>query len=365
MNVLHGFIRKEIIQLLRNPALLVALLITPLIQTAVLNNSLSNTAQNIRMYIDAKPNDYIMAKVQEKAKASKWFSEVPSTGKDPYTILRDGKADMVLIAPPKGFTRSLGNGEPEMQVLVDASNVVRAQSVQQYARAVLNYAMSESRLVTPQSVSGVEFKTRILFNPELDTNFFILPFLVATLTGSSILVLICDSLSREKEQGTFETLISAPIEKHHIILGKTIPFLLVTVINMLSLLAESMIMFHLPFVGSVVQLVVIYLLFAFSMSAAGILLSTFCTTQKQGMLATMMSLIVAMMLTGGMAPVDNMPPFLRAMAYCNPMYHFSELFRTLMLKGCEWSYLIEHMLPILVFGGICALIAQKRFKTTL
>lgn len=365
MSVVYGFIKKEIIQLLRNPALLFALLITPLIQTAILNNSLSNTAQNIRMYMDAEPNDYVMAKVREKAASSKWFSEVEPTAQDAFEVLRGGKADMVLVAPPKTFTRALGNGEPEMQILIDASNVVRAQAVQQYAQAIVARAVAESRLVMPQGISGVDFKTRILFNPELDTNFFCLPFVVAMLAGSSVLVLICDSMSREKEQGTFETLISAPIEKYHIILGKTIPFILVTVVNMISLLIESMLMFHLPFVGSVFQMIVIYLVFAVAMSAAAILVSTYCATQKQGMLATMMLLIVLMMLSGGMSPVDNMPPWLKTLANANPMYHFSELFRTLLLKGCEWGYLFDHLLPIVIFGLVCAFFAKLRFKTTL
>ena len=365
MNVIGGFIKKELIQLLRNPQMLIALLILPLIQTLILNTSLSTTAQNIKMYIDGKANDYALSKIQEKATSSKWFSEVEPTALSPFKAVQTGKADMVLVAPPQGFTRSLGSGKPELQVLIDASNVVKAQAMEQYAQAIVQKGLAETRFVAMPETKGIEFKTRILFNPEMETNYFLLPFLVAFQAAMMVIVLVSDSLCREKEQGTFETLISAPIKTSHIIIGKTIPAVIVSLLSMLSLQAEAMIVFHVPFVGSVLQLVVIFILMSVSFSAFSIWLSTWCATQKQGMFATMMVIIVLMLLSGGMAPVDNMPVVLRYVSYCNPLYHLSEVSRTLFLKGCEWGYCLRHMGAIVCFGLIFGLWGMRRFKTTL
>ncbi|MBR1777331.1 MAG: ABC transporter permease [Alphaproteobacteria bacterium] len=365
MNVIAGFIKKELIQLFRNPQMLVALLIMPLIQTLILNSSLSSTAQNIKLYVDGKADDYVLSKIQEKAQASKWFSAVEPTTETPFKAVQTGVADMVMVAPPKGFTRSLGSEKPELQVLIDASNVVKAQAMEQYAQAIVQKGLEETRFVTMPETTGISFKTRVLFNPEMETNYFLLPFLVAFQAAIMVIVLVSDSICREKEQGTFETLISAPIKTSHIIIGKTVPAVIVALLSMLSLQAEAMIVFHVPFVGSILQLIVVFTVMSVSFSAFSIWLSTICTTQKQGMFATMMVIMVLMLLSGGMAPVDNMPFILRYLSYCNPLYHLSEVSRTLFLKGCEWGYCFRHMGAVMLFGLVFGLWGMRRFKTTL
>ncbi|MDR1034416.1 MAG: ABC transporter permease, partial [Holosporales bacterium] len=255
-----------------------------------------------------------------------------------------------------------------IQVLIDASNVIKAQSTSAYIRH-LTYSVVKEELakkienVTVPTV--IDFKPRILFNPEMDTKMFTVPAVMVFVVAMTILSLICTSISKEKEIGTMETLISSPIKKRHIILGKVFPAIIVAFFNFVSIIVLGLLFFHVPFRGRIDMLIATFFIFCFAMSAIGIFVSTFCSSQQQSMLAVMMALFVMMMLSGGMAPVETMPIFLKGIAYANPLTHFIFLTRNIMLKGCNAIYFIKHTWPIMASGLVFMMVGITRFKQTL
>ena len=364
---LLGFLKKEIIQTLRNRVMLVAILIMPLVQAVIITIALDNEAKNINLAIDCKANDYLMQKIKDKTTASIWFNKVEPLQESPFRAIQTGKVDAVIIAPEKGFTKSVGNFKPQIQLLVDATNVLKAQAIEAYVKSIVGSVLKECKLL-PSSVktsSGIEFKTRILFNPEMNSKHYIFPFLIVIITTIVLMSLVCISIAREKETGTIETLIAAPIKSYQLILGKSVPYVVIGFINLFTMLWMGKIIFALPFRGNFPLFVLLFFVFAFAICSFGVFLSTFCQTQQQALLGMMIFLFLSLMLSGGLGAIENMPPMLRCLAHLLPLSHYTTLARNMILKGTDLQFFLTHTGSIFLFGCVSAIIAFKRFKTTL
>ena len=364
---LLGFLKKEIIQTLRNRVMLVAILIMPLVQAVIITIALDNEAKNINLAIDCKANDYLMQKIKDKTTASIWFNKVEPLQESPFRAIQTGKVDAVIIAPEKGFTKSVGNFKPQIQLLVDATNVLKAQAIEAYVKSIVGSVLKECQLL-PSSVktsSGIEFETRILFNPEMNSKYYLFPFLIVIITTIVLMSLVCISIAREKETGTIETLIAAPIKSYQLILGKSVPYVVIGFINLFTMLWMGKIIFDLPFRGNFPLFVLLFFVFAFAICSFGVFLSTFCQTQQQALLGMMIFLFLSLMLSGGLGAIENMPPMLRLLAHLMPLSHYTTLARNMILKGTDLQFFLTHTGAILLFGCVSAIVAFKRFKTTL
>ena len=363
MNTLWGFIKKELITLRRDPVMLAAVLFLPVIQILIISFALTMEARNLRLAIDAEPDDYLMDRIYDHAIGSGWFLKIKPVQKSAIEAVQAGEADVALIAPNGGLTKAVMRREGEVQVLIDATNVLKAQSIERYLQSIIQSVLQteiQTRLIHP-----IQFTVRVLFNPELETQWFLIPALMCVLVFMSLLTLIAISITREKETGTIETLISAPISKYHIIFGKTIPFILIAFLNLNIIQAVGILLFHLPMTGSYGMFILSFFVFCFPGCATAVWLSTYTQTQQQAMLGLMIILFLAMMLSGGLFPLENMPTFLQAIAYMNPLTHYTYLVRNIILKGADWFYFGKHAGMLLLTGSIIAFFAVKRFKTTL
>lgn len=363
MNTLWGFIKKELIALWRDRTLLAAVLILPVVQMTLLSLAITMEARNIRLAIDTEPNDFIMDRIYDHAIGSGWFIKFKPLQKSAVQAVQTGEADVALIAPKGGLTKALMRGEGEIQVLIDATNVLKAQSIEAYLKSIITNVLQEQTHTVTQT--PVTFTVRVLFNPQLNTQWFLIPALMAILVFMSLLTLISISITREKESGTIETLISAPISKYHIILGKTLPFIFIALLNLLIIQSVGILLFDLPFRGSLLMFILAFLLFCFPACAIAVWLATYTKTQQQAMLGLMIILFLAMMLSGALFPLENMPLFLQAVAYINPLTHYTYLTRNILLKAADWTYFFHHGMILVATGLIISYFAVKRFKTTL
>ena len=178
-------------------------------------------------------------------------------------------------------------------------------------------------------------------------------------------ILTSISMSKEKEQGTFELLISAPIKPWEILIGKTIPYFILGLVDVILIILAAMLIFGVPLRGPAWALGIAAIFFTITTVNIGMLISTFAKNQQQAMMGTFMFLFPAILLSGVMSPVENMPMALQVAAYCNPLMYFVELARLIMLKG-------ENMAMVFQYTGILAMISVvtisitfKRFKLTL
>lgn len=358
-----GFFKKEIISLIRDPVLLVAVMVMPAVQLVVLSGAITFEANNLRLAIDTNTTDTFMEKIYNHAIGSGWFVRAPDTNADPVSAVQSGHADVAIIAPESGLTHDVMRGDGEIQVLIDATNILKAQSIEAYLQGIIAIAADEMNM-TPDALP-IRFDVRVLFNPRLNTKWFMVPSMIAILVFLSILILITISITKEKETGTIETLISAPISKYEIIIGKTVPYLAVAFLIMLSILLIGLFVFHIPFAGSGAMFLICFLAFCVPASGIGVLLSDFTHTQQQALLGVVIVAFMALMLSGALVPTENMPRLLQYISHANPLSHYAYSVRNLMLKGASWKYFARHCMAMLGAGVVIWFCAIRWFKTKL
>lgn len=358
-----GFFKKEIIALVRDPVLLIAVMVAPAIQLVVYSGAITLEAKNLRLVVDSAPGDVLMDRIYRHAIGSGWFVRVPETPRDAVGAVQSGVADVAILAPAGGLTRAVMRGTGDIQILIDSMNILKAQSIEGYLSGIILTTLRDMGYAPPPS--PIVFKTRILFNPELNTKWFMVPSMIAILVFLSLLILITISMTKEKETGTIETLKAAPISKYEIVLGKVIPYIAVTFLVMISILVVGLWVYHVPFVGSGLLFILAYLVFCVPASGAAVLLADYTQTQQQALLGVVIVAFLALMLSGAMFPTENMPRFLQYISYANPLSHYAYMVRNLILKGTDITYFMHQCGIMLAVGGVIWWAALRKFKTTL
>ncbi len=362
---LIGFIKKELIQTLRDPRMKFLLFVAPIVQMTIFGVALSSDVKNIRLAAIFDSKDYVMRDIYERSIEGKWFVPASVAGEtDPFQMIKSGRADAVLVAPPGGFTRGLGRRDAPLQLLVDATNVTQGQSVENYLRTIVQSTVMDD-LKLKKLPEPIQFSVRVLYNPELETPLFMVPGVMCSLMVLTTMILSMTAIVREKEMGTFEMLISAPISSTEVILGKTIPYVILGMANFPLTLGVAMFAFGVPLRGSFFILLIAAFAFVCTSVAIGVLISTFCKNQQQSTLASFMYMFPATMFSGMMFPVANMPNYLKWIAYCDPLEHYLGLLRNIMLKGGGMHYVVVHVSALILMAVICMFVSFKRFRTTL
>ena len=363
---LRGFVKKELIQALRDPRMKFILFVTPIIQMGLFGYAISNEVKNIRLAVVMDSKDAVLRDVYERAIQGGWFVPARASGalaQEPFELIRANVADAVLVPPPGGFTRALGRGDAPLQLLVDATNVTQAQSVEGYMSSIVSEAVAAGGYPLPRP--PISFDLRVLFNPSLDTSIFMVPGVMTMLMVLTTFVLTNISIVREKELGTFEMLISAPVSKGEVIFGKTVPFIVIGMTNLPLILSVAVFVFHVPMRGSILALIAATFAFVCTTVAMGTLVSTFCANQQQASMGGFLFMFPAIMFSGLIFPIENMPLGVRWMAFIDPLAHYLSLLRSIMLKGGDARTLAEHLAALAALALVSGWFSFKRFSTTL
>ena len=359
-----GFIKKEFSQALRDPRMRMMLFAAPIMQMTLFGIALTSDVKNVRLSFQPRPNDTVLEHVVEHALASKWFISAHTTRMDPFEKVQSDEADVVIVPPPEGLTESIGRGQGRVQILVNASNVIKAQSVEAYIRSILDQVVANDfqRGIT---APPIHFDMRILFNPSMETPVFMVPGVMSTLICLITILLTSMSISKEKETGTFEMLVSAPVKIWEIMLGKTLPYVMLGMSNIPLILAVAVFAFGVPMRGNLIILFIAAFFFICTTVAVGTLISVVTKTQQQSMMGGFLFLFPAIQLSGMMFPIENMPLGMKVLAYLNPITYFLEMLRNIMLKGGDSHVILSHLAVLALMAVILTTISYKKFHTTL
>src|SRR5204862_4426241 len=267
-------------------------------------------------------------------------------------VMDRGRVDGVVRVLP-GFARDIERGRPTgVQVLLDGSNSNSASIVSGYAgQTIARYAAEvmenrqRQKLVAAgvpmhPSVPEVVTEARVWFNPELKSRNYFIPGVIVNIIMLTTLSLTTMAIVREKELGTMEQLMVTPIRPAELILGKTLPFVLIGLWDMLLVLAASLVIFHVPFAGSFWLLTLASLLFILTTLGAGLFISTISRTQQQANMATFLLFQPFMMLSGFTFPIRSMPATVQRFTYFSPMPYFSEVVGGIFLEGHGFGTLL-------------------------
>lgn len=354
---LVGFLRKEFAQILRDPRMRAFIFILPSLQLIVFGLAIRTQTRNIKLVVFGKP-DPILREITDQAFSSGWFTSAKVNGSDPYHCVKSGEAEVALIAPTEGLGQSIEHGRGRLQFLIDSTDAVRARSINAYLTAIVSQAASEAAPV-------FSFSIRTLYNPELTTAYFTVPSITGLILCVLTIILTSMSFAREKETGTMETLLSAPLKSWEIILGKTVPFVILGMAAFCLIISAGVVIFGVPERGPLWMMGLTGLIFVSTTVTIGLFISTISRNQQQAMMAGFIFLFPAMQLSGIIFPINNMPSTIAWVSYFNPLRYFVALLRNIMLKGGNPIVFWENLVAIAIIGGVSALFAVKRFHQTL
>ena len=365
-------LRKEFLQTLREPRMRVLLFLPPVLQLVIFGLAVNLDIDHARiawMDLDHTP--------ESRDLQMRFFSTIrfdlvalPESEEQVQSVLDRGQAQAVVRVLP-GFARDLARGRtPGVQVLVDGSNSNSASLISGYAGQVIaEFAASritdhKKRRSVPLS-APIDAKPRVWFNPDLYSRNYFVPGVIANIIMIVTLMLTALAIVREKEIGTMEQLMVTPMRPIELMLGKTLPFALVGLVDLVLVTTAALLIFRIPLRGSFLLLLLCSILYLMTSLGAGLFFSTLAQTQQQAMMGSFFFTTPAFMLSGFAFPIRNMPQVVQYLTYLDPIRYFIEIVRGIFLKGVGVSVLWPQLICLAVFGvGVLALSAL-RFRKTL
>ncbi len=284
--------------------------------------------------------------VQRFSRAAAFSRILPLHGEDEVRSALDGQQALLVVRFPPDFSRALAQARPaQMQTLIDGRRSNAAQVAAGYLQVILDDYAAGRGLAPPGLLTG-----RNWFNDNLESRRFLLPSLIAIITTLGCLIVTAMSVAREREQGTFEQLLVSPLTPGLIMVGKAVPAILVAMVQASIVLAASMFAYRIPFQGSVLLLYACIVLYGVALVGVGLLISSVCATQQQAFLGVFSFVMPAMLLSGFVAPIANIPEPLRSLTWFNPVRHMIVLARGLYLRGFDAGMVAASAWPLAVIA---------------
>jgi len=363
MKRIKAVIVKEFAHILRDPASLTIVFLMPLlmmivfsyairfdlekVETGVVNYDGGRQAKEL---IDAYANNRYFRLLDLRRGHSRPLARGEA-------LIRSGEIKQIVVIPGD-FSRRMARGEPaEIGVIIDGSDSNVASLIYQYNEMLLR-GFSPAVGLTPMRVS-----TTVHFNPELKSNVFFIPGIVAILLVMVAALLTSLSIAREKESGSIDLLFISPLRSWEIILGKTVPYLIVALLEEGLILVFARLWFRIPFRGDPLVLLLFSLLYILSGLALGILVSTIAPSQKSAMFAALLiTLLPSIMLSGFIFPLDSLAPVIRGISYVVPARYFLVIIRGVILKGGGVHHFLVEGLALAGFSTLLLAGAMARFR---
>lgn len=293
-------------------------------------------------------------------------------------FFREGQGDMILIIPPDFAKRLAAGKSTEVQGLFDGSDSNYASLVSNYASGIIARFNQEKLGETAFRLSArlgrqiplgqgapVSPSVRVWYNPDLKSSVFMVPAVVCMLLMIITIILTTLAITKEKEIGTIEHLIVTPIKPYQLIMGKMLPFAIIGFVDVTLIVIAAQLLFDVPFRGSIALLYLGSLVFLFATLGLGLFFSTISKTQQQAMFMTFMFTMPAVLLSGFMFPINNMPEAIQLFTYINPLRYFLVIVRGIFLKGTGLDTLWPQFAALAALGLTIFSLAVSRFNKTL
>jgi ABC-2 type transport system permease protein len=365
-NALRAFVVKEFHHILRDRQTLTILLMMPLVQVILFGYALRSDVRDIRLAVIDPTPDQATLELRSRFIATDHF-RIVATSKTPDIIeplFRRGSADVALVFDPDFASHLRGADPARLLIAVDASDPNTGTTYLNYMRAVIAAYQDELSAVNRQV--RIVTATRMRFNPTLESVNLFVPGLIALVLVLVSALMTAISLSREKERGTMEVLLVSPLHPQQIIVGKVLPYLALAFANVLTALLAAWAVFHVPFRGSVILLLVESILYTIVSLALGVLIAARTSSQRAAMLTAMLATMLPNALLSGMIfPIASMPSWLQPFTYIVPARWFIVIARGIMLKGVGLGILWRETLTLSVMAMLLLVAAMRSFKPRL
>lgn len=361
------FVKKEWLHIWRDKRTLFILIWMPVIQILLYGFALTNEVKNSRIVIFDQAKDEASRSISNEISASRYFTVYKTVNSydEIEATFRQGKIRLAVVFP-QGFRNDLlHTNHAQVQLIADSSDPNTASMLSNYAAAIIN-DYQQSLNDNQQLPYTIKIQVRMLYNPELKGAYNFVPGVMAL-----VLMLVCTMMTaiaivKEKEIGTMEVILVSPLKPFRIIIAKTVPYLMVSMLNIISIMLISVFALDVPITGSVWLLMAESILFTITSLSVGILISNTAKTQQTAMFTAMMSLFLPTLLFSGfLFPVENMPIPLQVISNVVPSRWYFIIVKAVMIKGLGFAAIWKETLILVGMTATLLGISIYKFKIRL
>ena len=370
---LISIIRKEFIQIFRDPRTLVLVIIMPMLQLFLLGYAATTDVKNISLAVWDQSHSQPSRALLDAFRAANYFSiDYPVGSDEEYKdLIEQGKIRAALIIPPDYEVR-LSEGKAQVSLVLDGSDATVGGTALSTARLIgQSYAtkvLTEQAALTgrPSSFSPpLDVRTQVWYNPDLIAAYFNVPGVIGMILYFITTLLTASSIVRERERGTIEQLIVTPIRSWELVVGKILPYSILALIDMVEVLVIGHWWFKVPIKGDLGLIFALSGLFLISSLGIGLFASTVANTQQEAFITVMVTMLPSLFLSGFFFPIEAMPRFLQYVSAIVPLRYYLVIIRALLLKGVGLSALQNEVIALTIFAVVIMGIAALRFRKRL
>jgi ABC-2 type transport system permease protein len=371
---LTSIMRKEAIHIVRDRRTLAISFVMPIVMLLLLGYAANTDVRNISLVVVDQDRSAASRELIEAFRASGYFREEYEAESEAQieALIGQGTVRAGLIVPP-GYGSELAAGrQAQVGFVLDGSDPIVAQNALASAKLIGQAKATEIALQRLAErgqggtfVAPVDVRTRVWYNPDLVSAYYMVPALIGIILLFQSLILTSTAIVRERERGTIEQLIVTPIRSGELIVGKIAPYVVIAFINVVEVLVIGALLFRVPMNGSVILLLAVSALFMTTTLGIGLLISTVARTQQEAMITAMFYILPNIFLAGFFFPIAAMPQILQWISYLFPLRYFLVMVRSIILKGVGLEALWPEVIALTIFGLVVMVAASRRFRKSL
>ena len=371
---LRAVMRKEFLQILRDPHTLYIVLAIPVVQLFLLGYTATTVVRNIPLAVIDRDRTADSRRLLDAYRSADYFRLAFDVDSEDQlrSLIDRGEAGAGLIIPQDFSDQLRAGGTARISFLLDGSDPSVATTALSAAELIGQSVSNRIRVEQLQAAglgsavaSGLEVRAQVWFNPDLVSAYFMVPALIGMILQLMTTMLTSTAIVRERERGTIEQLIVTPIRSGELIVGKIAPYVLIALFNTLEVLTVGTLWFGVPVRGSLGLLLLLSGLFITCSLGIGLFISTIAHTQQEAMMLTWFTLLPTVFLSGFFFPLAAMPPLLQAISRLIPLRYYLVIIRSILLKGVGAASLTEEIVALAILGAITVTGAVLRFRKSL
>jgi len=367
----YAIIGKEFVQMRRDRVTFAMIIGIPILQMVIFGFAINSDPKHLPTVIIAGDHSVYSRTIIAAMQNSRYFNIIKTVAneKEADQLIEKGKVQFVLTIPPQ-FSRQLIRGEqPSLILTADATDPAATSNALSAFRIVTKIALSRD-MEGPlrhlrQSKSSLDVILHPRFNPEGITQYNIVPGLMGVVLTMTLVIITALAITRERERGTMENLLSTPVRPTEVMIGKIIPYIIVGYIQMGVILAAAHFLFKVPVIGNLFLLLGVSFLFIAANLGVGLTFSTLARNQLQAVQMAFFFFLPSILLSGFMFPFRGMPVWAQKVGSILPLTHYLRIVRGIILKGNTLEQILPHLWPITAFLIVALTIGLKRYRSTL
>ncbi len=371
---LSALMRKEMLQIVRDPRTLALVFIMPILQLVLLGYAATSDVRNIPLVVLDQDKSPASRTLLESFRAADYFRQAFDVNSESElrNLIDAGSARAGIIIPPDYSSRLAAGRPAQVAFIIDGSDpaiagttLAAATLIGQARATALSVERLAARGLAVAAAPAIEVRTRVWYNPDLIAAYYMIPAVVGLILQFLTVILTATAIVRERERGTIEQLIVTPLRASELIVGKLAPYVLIAFIDTIEILAGGVLLFGVPINGSLPLLLLLSGLFLISNLGVGLLISTITSTQQEAIIVAIFYNLPSIFLSGFIYPVAAMPRVLQFVSLAIPLRYYLIVVRGIVLKGVGMPALWPEVIALSIFAVVVITSAATRFKKRL